>query len=180
MLKEKIIELKNSGLSHRQIAIKLNCARSTVTYHLGDNQKEKMRLRVYKKRSKDHPMVRKISEFNYRKYNFKNINIVKTPWCRLLYKKLHRFNAGNSMNMITVEQALEKFGENPHCYLTGKPLDLTKSSTYELDHIIPISRGGDNSIDNLGLCSKEANQAKGAMTNEEFILLCQLVVKHNS
>ena len=79
---------------------------------------------------------------------------------------------------LSVEDVLKKFGENPVCYLTGQSIDLSKPSTYHLDHIIPRSRGGNNSLDNLGLCTKQANQAKTNMTPDELINLCKVILQH--
>jgi DNA-binding CsgD family transcriptional regulator len=41
MVKEKILELKKEGKSYRQIQKILNCSKGTISYHLGENQKEK-------------------------------------------------------------------------------------------------------------------------------------------
>lgn len=82
--------------------------------------------------------------------------------------------------LFSVDDVIAKFGDNPSCYLTGQPIDISKPRTYSFDHIIPKSRGGDNSLDNLGLCTKAANQAKNDMTLDEFINSCKQVVKHNT
>lgn len=44
-----------------------------------------------------------------------------------------------------------------------------------IDHKIPISRGGDNSFNNLCVCSNSMNTIKGAMTYIEFAALLDLV-----
>lgn len=45
----------------------------------------------------------------------------------------------------------------------------------ELDHIIPVSKGGTNLIANLQVTHKKVNRMKGSMTNEEFIELCRMI-----
>ena len=45
----------------------------------------------------------------------------------------------------------KKIGEKPICYLTGIPIDINKPNEYSLDHIIPMSRGGKNTLENCGL-----------------------------
>ena len=59
-----------------------------------------------------------------------------------------------------------------HCALTGRRLDRTA----QLDHKIARARGGTDEIGNLqGLC-EEANLAKRALTDEQFIGLCAEVM----
>jgi len=72
---------------------------------------------------------------------------------------------------------LAKIGDNPICYLTGRPIDLSDGRSYHLDHIVPISKGGDNTLDNCNIACKEANQAKHNLSKDEFIKLCQEVLK---
>ena len=51
-LKEKILALAEKGLNYDQIKRRLNCSKSTISYHLGDGQKEKAYARVRKQRDK--------------------------------------------------------------------------------------------------------------------------------
>ena len=61
------------------------------------------------------------------------------------------------------------------CAYCGSTDDLT------IDHIIPRSKGGNNSLENCALACREANQAKSDLSLEEFIDLCQAVVdKHKN
>ena len=45
--------------------------------------------------------------------------------------------------------------------------------------IVPRCKGGDNSIDNLGICIKEANSAKSDMMLGDFISLCKDILQHH-
>lgn len=72
----------------------------------------------------------------------------------------------------------KKYGDHFPCALTGRPLKFNEPQTYEYDHIMPHSRGGDNSLSNLQILCPEANQAKGMMTDEEFKDLCKEVIIH--
>lgn len=58
------------------------------------------------------------------------------------------------------------------CALSG--IRLTPKNA-ELDHKIPLSRGGANDLANLQWLSKEVNRAKGTMDNDEFIAMCKRV-----
>ncbi|MFM8758436.1 MAG: HNH endonuclease domain-containing protein, partial [Methylophilaceae bacterium] len=61
---------------------------------------------------------------------------------------------------------------------TGVPIDLNKSRSYHLDHIVPKSRGGDDSLGNCQIACREANQAKGDLLVDEFLALCKKVIQH--
>lgn len=37
------------------------------------------------------------------------------------------------------------------------------------DHRIPISRGGSNAPENIGICCRRCNEEKGSLTPEEFV-----------
>ncbi len=155
--KDQILELRKQGKSYNQICAELGCSKSTVSYHCGQGQKEKRYQRQIKNRKKEHPYKRKIIRFHYKS------------------RKMQQYQKPT----FSVDDVIKKFGENPKCYLTGQPIDIYKPRSYNFDHIIPRSRGGDNSIDNLGICTKKANQAKNDMTPDEFINLCKQVLEHH-
>ena len=60
------------------------------------------------------------------------------------------------------------------CALSGRPLTPDDCS---LDHVTPVSRGGEHVIDNIQLVTRAINTAKHTMTNEEFISMCCDVAK---
>ena len=47
-----------------------------------------------------------------------------------------------------------------------------------IDHIIPLVKGGKHVVSNIQILHKEVNLAKGSLTQEEFIALCREVVAH--
>ena len=183
MLKDEINKLRKNGLTFDQIAAKLDCSKGTISYHLSDIQKQKTADRRKKSRNKSHPYKRKIESFSN--------DIIHDPrkqpthkWRKILQLKIEVFSRMSKQQtyikpLFTVQDVVNKFGEKPKCYLTGKELDIYSPRTYAFDHKTPRSRGGSNHIDNLGLCSKEANSAKSDMTPEEFINLCKSVLEHN-
>ena len=60
------------------------------------------------------------------------------------------------------------------CALTGRPMSLDDA---HLDHKVPRSRGGSNDMGNLRWTCSKANEAKGSMTDGEFVVLCSQVVE---
>jgi 5-methylcytosine-specific restriction endonuclease McrA len=170
----KILDLRSQGKTYNQIAEILNCSKGLISYHCGEGQKQKTKER----QRKLHPYLKKIIRFqNKVRYNQKvkgNSSIRQ-----LIHNKISLFCKGGE-RMFSVDQVIEKFGEEPICYLTGEQINIYQPRTYHFDHIIPRSRGGDSSIENLGICTKEANQAKHDMTEDEFIMLCKRVLIHNN
>ena len=79
---------------------------------------------------------------------------------------------------LTTQNLLIKFGPKPKCYLTGRPIDLSQWNTYNLDHVIPGSKGGKSTLDNCQLTCREANFAKCALSVDEFVSLCREVIEH--
>lgn len=63
------------------------------------------------------------------------------------------------------------------CALSGVTLKPEEAS---LDHVTPLSSGGTNEIFNLQWLHKDVNQAKGKMSNEEFIAMCRRVAAWTS
>ncbi len=178
-IKEQILELKAKGLTYNQIVSTLKCSKSLVSYYCGSNQKEKSAIRTRKLRAKYHPFQRKINRFAERDtYASQARTEFKRTKVKALYEKLRVFSALNGAKMITLEEVLAKFGETPSCYLTGKQIDIYNPREYQFDHIVPVSRGGSSTIDNMQISTKVANQAKFNLLPEEFLQLCKDVVTH--
>lgn len=176
-LGQQILNLFQSGKSYNQISAILNCSKGTVAYHCGKNQKTKAKLRCSNFRQK-HPIIIKLNNFLNEKPTILTRKTLPNKIERIIYKRIHTFQKGQKMT-ITVQEVMDKLGDTPKCYLTGKNININEPKTYHFDHIIPISKGGQNTIENLGVCTKEANLAKSAMTHEEFLDLCKSVLLHH-
>jgi len=185
LLRDKILNLKSDNKTYNQICKILHCSKGTVCYYLGKDQKEKTNLRNKRYRKNSDPINLKLNAFLSRKTKIINNKKSKSSIDRSIYFKMKTFFRNKKTRihmkpMFSLEDLKNKIGENPICYLTGKKIDLSKSRTYHFDHIIPVSRGGDNSLNNLGICTREANQAKCDRTLDEFIQLCMEVINHHN
>lgn len=94
-------------------------------------------------------------------------------WSKYLGKKIYVFCDKNPS--FTIRDFIQKIGPNPKCYLTGLPIDIKDIYSYELDHIIPRSKNGPNTLENCGLASKIANRMKSNIILEEFISICNQI-----
>lgn len=138
-----------------------------------------------------HPIVKKISNFygdrdSYKKKN--KLSVLGPGTDRKLSKilsiKIIRFGRNKKEGTyegmrFSAKQLLEKIGDDPRCSLTGRPIDLSDGPSYHLDHIIPKTKGGDNSLDNCQILCREANQSKAGLTTEEFLSLCAEVLDYH-
>jgi CRISPR/Cas system Type II protein with McrA/HNH and RuvC-like nuclease domain len=167
-MKDKILELKlkNPTWGYKKIAKQLKCAYSTVRYHLCPQAKEQLRIRQTKNRKNlNNILKRKKDTFQFIDNNHK-VGSFKT-------------RNGRAPSLFSANELKEKLLNKPICYLTGRNIDLLNSKSFHLDHIIPISKGGDNSLKNCGLTCKEANMAKAALSLPEFLNLCAEILRYH-
>ena len=75
---------------------------------------------------------------------------------------------------ITAKQIWGLVTQQEHrCAISGRELT---PETASLDHIVPFSRGGEHSINNVWVVDQKVNIAKGTMTLEEFVSMCRDVI----
>lgn len=183
--RDQILQLRKEGKTYREISIVTGASIGTISYHCGKGQKEKYRKRAILCDSKKHPYKRKVERFIskniqksiVKKYISKNMLLLKAKIDKFHYNR--KTGVYETMS-FTLTDVINKFGETPKCYLTGEEIDIYKPRTYHFDHIIPTSKGGDNSLDNLGICTRIANMAKSDLTLEEFIALCKTILENNN
>jgi len=179
-LNKQIIALRKKGLCFNEIAKKLKCAKSTVSYAL----RKKTREICKEKNSKYPKHLRLIRNKIYTFKNSKTKILKPEPWItnpspkqitKAISTKASTFQRKMTFNY---EDVYKKFGDQFECALTGRPLKFNEPQTYEYDHIHPLARGGENTMANLQILCPEANQAKGMMTDQEFKELCKEVIIH--
>ena len=170
-MKEKILNLSKEGKSYNEISKILNCSKGTISYHLGKGQKEKTMKRKQKRR--ENILVTKYEAFKYRKPKYVNEMVRK-------FNKNDRGNYNNDIKQTFVlEDVINKFGIDTICYLSGEKINLYENN-YSFDHIFPSSKGGDNSLENLGITHEVINRMKSDLTVDELLEWCQKILRHNN
>jgi len=182
--REQILELRNQGKSYRMITKILKCSSSTVAYNCNKEVEEKVKSRMAYRRGDNKltwklKLQKQVSSFNYRKAG-KGHGEYNKDWNKKLRTSYSTFMNRGSKNTskVSYKAVIEKFGLRTRCYLTGKKIDLTKDD-YSFDHIVPVAKGGENTLDNLGITIPIVNRSKTDLTKDEYIELCKKILKYN-
>lgn len=183
-MREQILKLRAQGCSYKQICETLGCAKSTVSYYCGTDQKAKtaQRNRI---RRQAHVIAGRADRFQDRKLSNCPRKPVKATAKKRLRSKADDFQrrVGGKLKVRDIrfkyQDVIAKFGNRTSCYLTGRAIELNEPRTYQFDHIVPATRGGDNSLDNLGIACCAANAAKHNLTVAELLELCTEILTHH-
>ena len=173
--REDILNLRKQGLTYKEIQTELGCSKGTISYHCGQGQKEKARVAGQPKL----PLCKKVGAFKSR--------CTKPAWrsfsskikCFKRRAKGSKAQSGwrvNVTSQYTCADVVDKIGAKPVCYLTGAKINVDEPTTYSLDHRVPVAHGGSNDLENLEICSIQANKAKADLTLDEFYKLCEDVL----
>jgi 5-methylcytosine-specific restriction endonuclease McrA len=161
-MEEHILKLRAEGKTYNQIQSILGCSKSTISYYLSVNGKAR-RVEKNKNYRKNNPLLKKTEIFR-----------------RQTFIKNKTYDFQQDENNFSWREIIEKYGGwETECYLTGRKVKLDEPNTYSFDHIIPRSKGGKNTLDNLGITIKEANQAKSDMFLNDFFDLCKIILEKN-
>lgn len=170
-LKEKIKELRIQNKTYKEIMFELGICKSTVNYHCSDSAKEQNKKRKMKFKRLN-PLAIKVDAFKRRLRN--QVGRFQHRIENVGEGKLKEYSASNLT--FHWKDVFELVKTNPKCYLTGDSLDIEEINGIALDHKIPVSKGGNNSLENLGICSSQANRCKTDQTVDEHIEYCKKVL----
>lgn len=177
-MKEKIVELHSQGMSYNEISALLGCSKGTISYHVGEGQKEKTRDRQIRRRASN-PIIRRTDAFKTndprRRTDVMQESEIKSNHSKRMKGKVEDFQRTGLVydeKSFTSKDVMEMVGDNPVCHISGRSIDLLKPRTYQFDHIVPRSKGGGNTLDNLGIAATEANIAKSNLSMDELLDLC--------
>lgn len=111
------------------------------------------------------------------------LRLIRQGRCVRCRKPSDRTDIKHCNNCVLVNLAYKTFGDaskvvlltdlfdkqDGRCALSGRPIRIGVDA--ELDHIIPVSRGGMNVIDNYQWLHADVNQAKRGLLDSEFLAL---------
>lgn len=175
-MKEEILKLREEGKTYNEIVEIVGCAKSTVAYYCGVGQKGKAIARQRRRRKNN--LIQKVERFRERSKSTKNFVESVRKFNKRDNSIDHKVNREIDFSFNYVD-VLNKYGEETFCYLSGEPINLCEDR-YQLDHIVPHSKGGSNGLENLGITTEEANQMKGSLNKEELFSWCKKILEFNS
>ncbi len=162
-MKEKILLLRGQGLSYNAIQKELNCSKSTIAYHCGEGQKKKSAIR----RRKSFNNNRYLTSLRRR---YSNVHVQ--------YDKINKITCRRNKS-FSFKEFKELIESVKVCYITGREINYNESRSWEIDHIIPIAKGGKTELNNLMPVTKVGNRMKSDHTLDELILICREILKFN-
>lgn len=107
--------------------------------------------------------------------NLKNKEIINN--IRTKIKSFTRSDKSKDSKLIPTNM-IRKMGNIPRCYLTGLKINLENLKEYSFDHKIPRSKGGEDTLDNCELCSRDVNQMKHDLKLEKFLIFSVKIFCH--
>jgi 5-methylcytosine-specific restriction endonuclease McrA len=136
-----------------------------------ETYRKRKRESMARRRAADPEAARAYSRDYHHRNREKQIAVMRAYYAK-------RFFWGRAMKLRGPDKATAREvaalwkAQRGRCALTGRRLDRTA----QLDHKTPKARGGGDSIGNLQWLCENANLAKRALTDAEFVALCSEVM----
>lgn len=130
-----------------------------------------------RRRAEDAPAVKRIKKRAWENGGKEKrvVALARTKADRPFVWKSWKYNSYYGVKLDPVELEGMWNRQEGKCGLSGRQMDV---ATAELDHIVPVSRGGSLEISNLRWACPVANQAKHNLMDEEFGALCADVAEY--
>jgi 5-methylcytosine-specific restriction endonuclease McrA len=176
----QITILEILGVYPTNIAKVVNCNRARISQLRNKEQYAAKQKQIHQSKLNDLEYIvrRRITQFcRDRRRKKRKWSEVKS-FRQMISKRINGFTRGEKQ-MFHFDELMEKIGDNPRCAMTGRTINLQNRKSWQLDHIIPSSKGGDDTLENCQLVCTEANQSKANMTEQEHLNLCREILEHH-
>lgn len=175
-------ELRTQGLSYRKIGTAIKKPAMTVYYHLNLERmkaRAKARRKIYRPAHKEEIRIRVRAYYEAHKEERKAPNKVHRQAhqgeCNARSAKRRALQQGaligaTAMQLAEIKEIYRraKEGKKIRCYLYGKLIPIGQR---HVDHIVPVSKGGQHRASNLAVACDKCNMSKGAKMPLEIGLL---------
>jgi len=104
-----------------------------------------------------------------KRYRLKHPLLKLTEYANRRYKNKQMITPRDLFNIAKKQKLV--------CPLSGRKLTTENIS---IDHIVPQSKGGTNTVDNIRLTDKVVNISKNALNDLDFIKMCKEVAEFSS
>lgn len=120
------------------------------------------------------PIHKHFSEKAYKRIRTKLSNLMAS-----LKKRSEEVN--NSVFDVTKDELEQKLFDSygKKCPYCNTRLKLNKSNGIDCDHIIPLAKGGNSTIDNLQFICHTCNRRKDALSHKDFVILLKWLDKQS-
>lgn len=106
---------------------------------------------------------------------------MNSDWKEKLRGAINKFSTRKEVKTkLGYKDVLNKYNQQTTIidYISGEIIDITKDD-YNFDHIIPVSKGGSNELDNLAIVSPTTNKVKNDLTKDELLDFCKKILEYN-
>lgn len=119
-------------------------------------EEENKRLKIVRNKNPEHTRI--LARAHKRRSKERNPQIHKLS--NQISRHRRRARKRQSGGIFTKEDWITLVARSPHCYWCKRPWTKTRRPTH--DHVVPLSKGGKNSVDNSVCACMRCNTYKGA------------------
>ena len=143
------------------------CRAYQKKYRENNKEKEQVRVKSYANANKEKELARKA---RYRKMNTEKIRVSSTSYARKNRDKLNFKKAFYNAKKFgaTIYMTKEDKAKIAELYTIAKDATKLFGYNWEVDHIIPLNKGGLHKLSNLQVVPESWNRAKGDRNSDVY------------
>ena len=134
------------------------------------------RSRYFMNRESELQRMREYRQRNREKLNQRQKDYIRK---RFFYVRSRNLGIRHPNESVASPKELAQLWKKQRAICPFSGIRLNKHSA-QLDHIIPLIKGGSGTIENLRWVHRDVNYAKRDLSDTQFVALCRLVAARNS